>query len=426
MDNMNHLNYEQLRNQLEQSENRVKQLEEQIIMFQEVLNSLNSPIYWKSLNGIYMGCNTQMLTLYGKKSMNEIIGHNDFDLTTEDMANLHREHDQEVIETGIPLSIDEDTITAKNEKLHFISTKSPLFLNQKTLGTIGVSIDITERKKLELELRDKKNQLEKRLAFQKHYIKSYGYDYISALKLISESIENIEVRLMQLDIPQTVRSDLNDEFYQVNESLSEIYTLYQKINTAVLQQDERAKIVTVESTLEEIIENEVGLANTFISSDLKTKVTYQIKPLAQQKLLIDYAKLRHIIRTFLANFTNSVNAQNSHDINLTVTAKAGLRSNTLYVTFSFDGGTPFLEIEGDTIRAEHLLNHSLNHIPGSKHSLAYELALAKSYIELLCDGEELNDATLDPQQLSFTLPFKKVYYEDKAPKLTAIINEMSD
>nr|WP_225630013.1 PAS domain-containing protein [Cysteiniphilum sp. 19X3-34] len=400
--------------------NKLNQKEQEL---NSIIDMIPGILYWKDNKGNYLKTNNSNLA--GGMSASDLVGKNDLDIWPDKAEEL-KAHDLKVINTQ-KTSIQEEVTIENGIIKYYLAQKSPyLDHSNNTTGVIGLSIDITERKKLELEIRDKKNQLEKRLAFQKHYIKSYGYDYINALKLISDSIENIEARLMQLDIPQTVRSDLNDEFYQVNESLSEIYTLYQKINTAVLQQDERAKIVTIESTLEEIIENEVGLANTFISSDLKTEVTYQIKPLAQQQLLIDYDKLRHIIRTFLANFTNSVSAQNSHDINLTVTAKAGLRSNTLYVTFSFDGGTPFLEFEGDTIRAEHLLNHSLNHIPGSKHSLAYELALAKSYIELLCDGEELNDAIFDQQQLSFTLPFKKVYYKNKAPKLTAIINEVND
>ncbi len=406
---------------------RIKDKKDITTSFSELSEIVPGGFYWFDTKHQLRGANSFILKIAGMKLEN-ILGKTPIEMHPEEMGKEIVLHHKKVLQTGEKVFCEERIINPKTQQIIFFDVVlSPLYdENQNIFGVCGISTDITKRKNLELELRSKKNQLEKRLAFQKHYIKSYGYDYISALKLISDSVENIEARLMQLDIPQTVRSDLNDEFYQVNESLSEIYTLYQKINTAVLQQDERAKIVTVESTLEEIIKNEVGLANTFISSDLKTKVTYQIESLARQKLLIDYAKLRHIIRTFLANFTNSVNAQNSHDINLTVTAKAGLRSNTLYVTFSFDGGTPFLEFEGDTIRAEHLLNHSLNHIPGSKHSLAYELALAKSHIELLCDGEELNDAILDQQQLSFTLPFKKVYYEDRAPKLTAIINEVSD
>ena len=426
MDKAPPLSYKQLIDKLEQSQNKVAELEYQLFTFQEVLNSLHSPVYWKDLDGVYQGCNKKMMELYGKKSINEIIGDNDFNLTTEDMANNHRQHDLQVIKNGLPLSIDEDTVTAENKKLHFISTKSPLFYNQKISGIIGVSVDITERKKLELELRDKKNQLEKRLAFQKHYVKSYGYDYIYALKVISESVEKIEQRLIRLDIPQVVRTNLSDEFYQINESLSDIYTLYQKINTAILQQDERSKKVLVETKLKELIEVEVRLANTFISSDVATQVAYEIDVLADQKLFIDYAKLRHIIRTLLANFTSAVNEKNNHSIYLNLTAKDGLRRDTLYVTFTFEGGVPFLELEEDSIRAEHLIDHSLNHIPGSKNNMAYELSLAKFYVELLCEGEVLNEHLFEAQQFSFTLPFKKVYDETETRKFKPIIHSVKD
>ncbi len=297
--------------------------------------------------------------------------------------------------------------------------------NGEIIGTCGISIDITERKRLEEETIRQKNQLEKKLKFQRSYLKSFGYDAVNSLKSISDAIDNIEKRLMQFDIPDKVRTDLNNDFYNINESLSEMYTMYQKMTSTIIGEEEKYKNINekneIPTYLEQLVETEIDIADASISSEFDVSVSFDMDERSKQKLYIDYKKVRHIIRTLLANYTKAIDKESrKEDIYLKITAKDGIH-NKLYVTFAFTGNMPFLELEEDNIRAEHLMYKKQSHIAMDKHNFAYDLSLAKYYADLLCDGQELNDSLFEGPRFSFTLPFRKVEDDGKGTKFQPVL-----
>jgi len=118
--------------------------------FQNILNASPGNIYWKGLNGVYLGCNRAMLQYVGLSSTEEVIGKTDFDLFEHPVAKKIREIDLSVIDTGTTITLKEETTDGST----FLSNKSPLRNKHgKVIGIIGNSINITQQ-----EISNKKNE----------------------------------------------------------------------------------------------------------------------------------------------------------------------------------------------------------------------------------------------------------------------------
>ena len=266
-------------------------------------------------------------------------------------------------------------------------------------------------KKLESELIEKKNQLEKKLEYQKSYLKSYGYDWVSALKKMSNALDGMNKRLLQFDVPLSVRDDLCREFRDSNEALSEIYTMYQNMNASILEQDNEDSVLNeMQIEFDEFIKTEVNLANSKIDAKYDKKIVLDIEDQLKTKLYVDHKKLRYILRTLFANFIKGITERNNVDIMINITAQDDNNNDKIYVTFSFAGNMPFLEVCDDNIRAEYIVYPKTI----DTHNFSYEVSRAMYYANLLCGDEDLNKTLFEGKSFSFVLPFKK--FDKPQPK----------
>ncbi len=106
---------------------------------------LHFPVHmcWKDLTGRYLGCNQLQATNYGLNKPEEIIGKTDFDFKSKEEAELKRSNDLKVIETGVPLTTEEDG---------YLSIKSPLRDNAgNIIGIVGIAISLNDYKQQVLE-----------------------------------------------------------------------------------------------------------------------------------------------------------------------------------------------------------------------------------------------------------------------------------
>lgn len=144
------------------------------IIYQTVGN-----LYWKDLNGRYLGCNKAFADDLGLSSPSEIIGKNDYEIAHK---NLRKEEidkiveiDREVMRTGQERLIEEVSVNKFGEKAYFVSKKVPLRDDKaKIIGVLGTSIDITLQKVAE--------EHQKRMVSQLLDIKSF---------VINQSVGNL-------------------------------------------------------------------------------------------------------------------------------------------------------------------------------------------------------------------------------------------
>ena len=131
------------------------------IVLENIIANMPGHVYWKNKNGVYQGCNDSQANSLGLKYGNEIIGKTDFELPWgENIAHKFRENDKLIMQTGKTLIIEEQSIVdGKNSTV--LSHKSPMKdENGEITGVLGISIDISEQKKIERDLKIAKEATE--------------------------------------------------------------------------------------------------------------------------------------------------------------------------------------------------------------------------------------------------------------------------
>lgn len=131
-------------------------------MLQDILDTIPMSVFWKDTELNYLGCNRHFAEDAGLKSTEEVIGRNDYELNWSNMAELYRQDDKSVINSGLPKLNYEEPLGLKDLKSEWIRTsKIPLRDNNSTtFGILGVYENITEKKNADLKLKKYTEDLE--------------------------------------------------------------------------------------------------------------------------------------------------------------------------------------------------------------------------------------------------------------------------
>ncbi len=119
-------------------------------------------VYWKDENGSYLGCNDLQAQALGLSSREDIVKKVPYEHLPENDRKILQNIDMKVMKSGKIRIIEEPGILQNGEKGVFLSHKVPLRdKNGKIIGLLGVSFDITERKRLQEELSNERLEIEK-------------------------------------------------------------------------------------------------------------------------------------------------------------------------------------------------------------------------------------------------------------------------
>mgnify|MGYP001253504202 CR=1 FL=1 len=134
--------------ELKRTEKAVKDRE----AFQRALiQSISVPIFYKDANGRYLGFNNAFEDFFGT-NREELVGKTVFDINPAELAEKYHTMDTELIREGGFQQYEHQVKTSKGELRDVIFNKSTFTdSNGKVQGLIGTILDITERKKNELE-----------------------------------------------------------------------------------------------------------------------------------------------------------------------------------------------------------------------------------------------------------------------------------
>lgn len=130
-------------------EKRNALLSERINELYQIINFVKGTVYWKDLDGIYLGCNHAYLEQLVQNSLlasseENIVGKTDFDIFPNVVAHEYRCNDKKVIAEKRELRFTEiDHFDDKVNRL-LLSIKRPLCSsNGEVLGVIGNTIDFS-------------------------------------------------------------------------------------------------------------------------------------------------------------------------------------------------------------------------------------------------------------------------------------------
>jgi PAS domain S-box-containing protein len=133
-------------------------------MYEHIISLVPAHVYWKDLNGVYLGCNDQQAKSAGLKSREEFVGKTDADFPWHAFADEIKQMDQQILNTGKEQMREESAYMADGFLHTYISHKSPLIDDTgKIIGIIGISVDISQQKELE-RLRAERAQVSQLIA----------------------------------------------------------------------------------------------------------------------------------------------------------------------------------------------------------------------------------------------------------------------
>ncbi|MDR2395954.1 MAG: PAS domain-containing protein, partial [Endomicrobium sp.] len=118
-------------------------------LLSSIIDEIPCHLYWLDYNNVYQGCNYIQAKTLGLSCSVDIIGKTNYDLHSVDEANKLNEINYAVMSTG-HIYESEDTISLDGQFKKFLSKKTPLFdAVGKVIGLLGVSFDITDKKRAE-------------------------------------------------------------------------------------------------------------------------------------------------------------------------------------------------------------------------------------------------------------------------------------
>lgn len=122
----------------------------QIEQLKTVLNTIPDIIFYKDIDGIYLGGNKAWLELIGDPA--GFVGKTDFDLFPADVAQGFREMDKAML-AGLQTTRNDEWVTYPDGRRVLLETiKTPLVTSEGNIqGVLGISRDITQREALDIE-----------------------------------------------------------------------------------------------------------------------------------------------------------------------------------------------------------------------------------------------------------------------------------
>ncbi|HXH54865.1 MAG TPA: histidine kinase dimerization/phospho-acceptor domain-containing protein [Gammaproteobacteria bacterium] len=174
-------------------------------MLQSILTLMPGHVYWMNDQGFYLGSNHNQAKSAGPLSTKDINGKKNADLPWNVYSPLLPEAlddtNQAVIKTGKSIILEEPAVLQEGTELMFLSHKTPLY-NKKgsIIGMVGISRNITDRKKAEKELALEKVKAEvanqSKIAFlnnMRHDIRTALAGIVGATDLLKNETDNAKI-----------------------------------------------------------------------------------------------------------------------------------------------------------------------------------------------------------------------------------------
>lgn len=152
------------------------QLQELHDYYESILAVIPGQVYWLDENNAFLGCNDLQAKNAHLQSRKDIVGKTNFDMPWKDQAEELDKINKRVMETGEPHT-NEEYVVMPNGLAIYLSQKNPIRdKKNKIIGVLGVLIDITEQKKMEVALRRAKEAAEVANHAKTEFIANMSHD----------------------------------------------------------------------------------------------------------------------------------------------------------------------------------------------------------------------------------------------------------
>lgn len=235
---------------------KIKALEAKVRELDNVIANMPGHVYWLDRNNVYMGCNHIQAQAFNIPSRHAIHGKTNAMLLPEIALKLD-DINQKVM-TGLESSyFGEEHADFDQEYQIFLSQKVALRDDEdNVVGLLGVSFDITDRKRMEKELKEAKDQAEIASQTKTEFIQNMEHDIRTPLSGIMGVISH----LGQLEGDLEKKKFIDDLYIATNELISYLDNIVELAQMNSHDTPLTCKEFNVEQILQGIVNIELAAA----------------------------------------------------------------------------------------------------------------------------------------------------------------------
>jgi PAS domain S-box-containing protein len=187
------------------SESRLRKSES---LNKALVDHLPQRIFLKDTASVYLSCN-ENFAKDNRLTQETIVGKNDFDLFSAELANAYRNDDQDVIKSG-RMKVIEEKYSLNGLERWAHTVKVPYKDGENNIiGVLGVFEDITEKKKAEQQLIQLSADKDRFISILSHDLKSPFNSLIVLAKLLKKNIRNYDVEKIESFLNEFSKSAQN-------------------------------------------------------------------------------------------------------------------------------------------------------------------------------------------------------------------------
>ena len=174
-----------------------------------IIEHVPHSIFWKDWEGRFLGGNRNLVRDVGLASLEQLLGKTDYDLGfPREQVDHFRKCDLDVMKSGKPLLDLEESQNQADGTHTLLTSKVPLRDQAgQVIGLLGIYVDITERKRIEEELREARDAAEAANRAKGEFLTVISHELRTPLTLILGPLDWILSR-SDAELPGEVRASL--------------------------------------------------------------------------------------------------------------------------------------------------------------------------------------------------------------------------
>ena len=270
------------------------ELEKQRNFLKQMLNVIPDLIFYKDTAGVYLGSNKSFAEKFIGLREDEIIGKKYLDFANDgELARLISQKDKVVLEQGVTKANEETVTLADGMVIELETMRSPFFdENGKVAGLIGISRNITERKRIEKELLKSKIAAEEASAIKSQFLANMSHEIRTPMNGVMGMLQLLELTKLTEDQANYIRISMKSSdllLKVINDILDYSKIEARKLKIEKLKFNLNEFIREIETMFKPSVLNKGLVLNLLIENDVP------------HRLLGDSFKLRQVLSNIIGN-----------------------------------------------------------------------------------------------------------------------------